>query len=244
MDRNKITVRIIINILLVIASVNVSAQELIFENKTAKTNDHQNFGPNRRNFLHPFLSSSLMIAASSENAIKTDLPFTGQLALGLRYKVNVVRPLALVVDLGFNNSFFRIGQTSGKSFPDNLEHQMQSVRLQGPFGGIFLRIRLGQRGDYLGNFVDVGCMAQASVRNQLVTMDLIQSSDIKPYLIERTTVSSLENIEPFSFKASIRLGFNRFSILTSYRFSRVLDGSFSKDLPDLEIGIEISPVKY
>ncbi|MFA5814096.1 MAG: hypothetical protein WC865_00550 [Bacteroidales bacterium] len=244
MERKKIAAGIILLFLLSIVQANITAQDLIFEKRLDNLPDHPNFGPNRRHFYHAFLSSSLTIPTSATLTINTDQPFTGQITVGFRYKLKVAKPFAIVSECGINRNFFRIDQYPGKNFPDTLIHHSQSICTNGLFGGVFLRVRLGQRGDYLGKYIDLGLTAQASIINHLVTKDVFNSADPKPYLIEKTTLSGLKNINTLTYKASVRFGFDRFSLIASYRLSRLLNTSSVEDLPDLEIGFEISPVRY
>jgi len=244
MERNKIVAGIILLFLLSIVQTNITAQELIFEKRPDSMPNHPNFGPNRRHFYHAFISSSIFLPASGTLKINTGQPFTGQIAVGFRYKLKIDKPFAIVSECGINRNFFRIDQFPGKNFPDTIMHFSQSIQTAGLFGGVFLRIRLGQRGDYLGKYIDLGLTAQVSIMNHLVTKDVFNSADPKPYLIKKTTLSGWKNNNPFAYKASVRLGFDRFSLIASYRLSRLLDIPSGKDLPDLEIGFEISPVRY
>lgn len=244
MGRIKIITGILLLFSLIMVQTNSPAQELIFEKQLDSLQKHPNFGPNRRHFCHAFLSSSLFFSPSSGTEIKTRQPFTGQIALGFRYKLKINRPLSVITECGLNRSFFKLDQSPGKNFPDTLIHHSQSLRSTAIFGGVFFRIRLGQRGDYLGNFIDLGLVAQTSMSNKLVTRDEINSMDPKPYLIDKTTVSRLMGINPLNYKASVRVGFDRFSLFATYRLSRLVDTSSGKDLPAMEVGFEISPVSY
>lgn len=241
---NKTAVGIIILILLSLAQSGVTAQERIFEKKINSAPNHPDFGPNRRHFYHSFISSSVILPSYGATTIKTRQPFTGQLSIGFRYKLRAGNPFAIISECGLSRSNFKISQPPGKNFPDTVLHESQSISLNGLFGGLFVRFRLGQRGDYLGNYIDTGLTAQTSLLNYLVTKDAFDSADQKPYLIEKTTKSALKNINIFTYKASLRVGFDRLSLLASYRLSRLLNGVSAKDLPDFEIGIEISPVRY
>jgi hypothetical protein len=244
MGRNKTVVAIIILFLLSMAQSRITAQERIFEKKLTGAPDHPDFGPNRRHFYHSFISSSFILPSYGTTTIRTRQPLTGQLSIGFRYKLKAGNPFAIVSECGLSRSMFKISQPPGKSFPDTVLHVSQTMRFNGLFGGLFVRFRLGQRGDYLGNYIDAGLTAQTSILNYLVTKDVVGSADQKPFLIEKTTKSALNNINLFNYKASLRVGFDRFSLMASYRLSRLLNGVSVADLPDFEIGIEISPVRY
>ena len=244
MERAKIIAGIIFIFLAGFVQAEIQAQTLIFETKPDSVPGHPNFGPNRRHFCHAFLSSCLILPASGNLIINTKQPFTGQISAGFRYKLKVARPVAIVTECGINRSFFRIDQGTGKQYPDSFIHQSQSLSTNGLFGGLFMRIRFGQRGDYLGNYIDLGLSAEASLMNRLVTADVVKPTDAKPYLTNKTTVSGMKNINPFYYKASLRVGFDKISLVTSYRFSRLLNIPSVKDLPGFEFGIEVSPVRY
>jgi hypothetical protein len=217
---------------------------MIFEKRIDSVPNHPNIGPNRRHFYHAFLSSSLTFPFTGQQGINTNQLFSGQIALGFRYKINIIRPLSLITECGLNRNFFKVDQYPTKSFPDSILHHSQSIRTTGLFSGALIRVRLGQRGDYLGHYVDFGLMAQYSILKKLVTKDEFKSTDPKLYLNQRTTYSGLKYVNSLSYKAIVRLGFDRFSIIASYRLSRLVNSSFAKDLPGLEVGFEISPVRY
>jgi hypothetical protein len=244
MGRNRIIAWIFFAFLLGMVSQTLTAQKLVFEKKIDSLPNHLKFGPNHRHFCHAFVSSSILLPSCGSSEIRTNVPLSGQIALGYRYKLKLDRPLSMVTECGINHHFFRISQNSDKTFPDPLIHNSQSIRTYGLFGGIFLRIRLGQRGDYLGNYVDIGLTGQSSLLNRLVTKDLIYSQDPNPYLSEKTTISRLSMINHFDYRASMRFGFDRFTMLVSYRLSRLVNNSMAPDLPGLEIGFEVSPVRY
>lgn len=244
MERRQIIAAIIILLLVNLVQTNISAQELIFEMQPGRKKSHTEYGPNRRHYIHPFLSSSITFASERKPTLNTDQPLTGQLKIGYRYKLTVIKPLAIVTECGINHQFFKIHPTSGLFLSDSLLHRFQSIRTTGPFGGIYLRLRMGQRGDYLGNYFDFGVVVQASSINTLITKDIVDSNDSKTYRSEKTTISDLKIVNPFSYSLSMRVGFDRISLIASYRISRLLSISYGQDLPDLQFGLEISPVIY
>jgi hypothetical protein len=51
-------------------------------------------------------------------------------------------------------------------------------------------------------------------------------------------------LEPFSYSACIKLGFNRISLLANYRLSQLLKSTIGRDLPNFLLGMEISIISY
>jgi len=222
----------------------VSAQELIFEKKVEHWHLRPDFGPNRKNFYHPILSASLIVPGSGILPIPLRKGISGQFRAGFRYKYNASKHLAIVTDCGIDQYCYRIDQISSKNFPDTLMHQSQSFSTGGLYGGAYLRIRLGQKGDYLGNYIDIGATGRASLINTLYTIDEIQPYGQTTIPTEITTRSRLRTSNRFSYGAMVKVGFDRLALVAGYRFSRLVDDSTGKDLPALEIGFEISPVRY
>lgn len=244
MERNKVAAGIILLLLFGILQVPATAQQLVFEKQVDSLPDHENFGPNRRHFYHPFFSTSITLPGSDGSTIRTDQILNGSINLGFRYKIKLARPVAMIAECGINSNHFSISQNDGKIFPDTLSHLSQSIRSKGLFGGFFLRIRTGQSGDYLGKYVDLGIKVQADIHNRLITKDDVYSTGHLPYVIDKTTTTAMRVNQPLNYWVSGRIGFDRLSLIASYRLSRIIEESLVQDLPALEIGMEISLVRY
>lgn len=107
-----------------------------------------------------------------------------------------------------------------------------------------MRIRLGQQGDYLGKHLDMGLVGHVSLISNRVTKDDIISAGPKPVVLKKTILSRSEDVNQLCYKAFFRFGFDRLSLVASYRLSRLIKTTSGQDFPGLEIGMEISPVKY
>lgn len=216
----------------------------MFEKNSAALTTHPNFGPNRKYYCHPFLSYSFFLP-SYNGAYFTTIPvISGQTRFGLRNKVKITKSLALLSDFGISRRFFRITQFPNKTFPDTSKHHSQSILTNQLFGGFFVRLRHSQSGDYLGNYFDFGILVAASLESQLLSKDLFFSNDSNPFMTEKTARSVLKNINPFASCMAIRLGFDRFSLFATYLWTRTIKTKSISDLPALEIGFEISPIRY
>jgi hypothetical protein len=244
MERNKVKPGILLLALLIMFGAPLAAQHLVFEKTIDSLQARVNFGPNRKNFNHPFFSTSLLFSGNQPAMVQTDRVFTGGINLGYRYKHKLTNKLSWVAESGINRNFFRISQVSGKIFPDTILHHSQTLKTTGLFGGLLMRFRLGQPGDYLGNYIDLGFTGQAYLLNRMVTRDIINSTDPHPYPIEKTTDSKVQNLRAVNYWITGRLGFDRFSLTAAYRLSGYLREPWTRDLPRFEIGIEVSPFSY
>ncbi len=244
MARNQIVSALFIVFFLGLYQHNLNAQDLVFEKKPDSVPAHPNYGPNRLHYVHPFLFAGGIFPTPGIEQVKTKLPHNTYLAAGIRYKLKISRPFSVVSEAGFDRFSFRSAMGSGIMPEDSKTHLSQTVSSAGFFGGIFIRTRLGQKGDYLGNYIDLGITGQTNLINTLVTVDTVRLENTEQLMSQRTTRTSFSLFNPFTYSACIRLGFDKFSVVASYRLSRLLNDKLINDLPGLTVGFEFSPVSY
>ncbi len=222
----------------------LAGQQLIFEKHPDDLVKKPENGPNRKNFTHAFLSAALIMPQPGVQSIHTNQPFTGEAMLGVRYKRKLTKLFSVLTEAGLDNHFFNFGQHPGVFLSDSLTHHSQTIFESGFSGGAGIRTRFGQRGDYLGNYVDVGMTVNVSVIRNLRTTDLVNVSGSTNVLSERTTISQPIGMNRVCYSAFIRIGFDQVSIVASYRLTSLFDYSSGKDLPGLQLGLELSPFIY
>lgn len=244
MARNQVVSLLIIFFCLGWVPHNLNAQELVFEKRPDSVPAHPNYGPNRRHYVHPFLVAGAILPTPGIQQFKTKLPHNTDVAAGIRYKLKISKPFSVVSEVGFERFSFRSASGSGIMPEDSKLHLSQTISSAGFFGGIFIRTRIGQNGDYLGNYIDVGITGQTNLINTLVTVDTVRLVYSGQLMSERTSKSSFSLFNPFTYSASIRLGFDKFSLVAAYRLSRLLNNKVVDDLPGLMVGLEFSPVSY
>jgi hypothetical protein len=230
-------------LLLILMPGLLPAQELIFERQVAPENKVSNFGPNRRTFVHPFLSASLIMSAPDE-AIKINMPGSISLAGGLRYKLRLAKPLAFVADGSIWSMNYRIREHETTPNWDSLSNPSSSIKIHGLSGTIGLRFRFGQKGNYLGNYLEVGLSTQLPVTGSFITRYGPGDPQQDGVYSEITSRSTLRDYHPVLWQAIGRLGFDKFSMVVAYRLSDMLKPIWMYDLPRLTVGLEFSLVKY
>lgn len=219
------------------------AQQLIFEEHPALHPTHPAFGPNHKHFVHVYVSAAGIMPFRNQTSNEIILPFSGIISCGARYKFKLFKPVALVAESGFNYQIYRLNQDPGKSFPDSLINRAQSIHTKGLSGGLFLRIRTGQPGDYLGNFIDLGVTANTALINTLVSKSglIMGTGGINAI---KSIRSAFGDMNPVAWYATVRLGFDRFSLIASCRLSDLINRKEVKDLPRFTIGLEAAIVSY
>jgi len=244
MARGKITAGSLIYVMLNLLITDVSAQKLIFEDSTFISADHLKYGPNLTHYVHPFFSSSATFSLTEGASILTKQPFTGQLSIGYRYKYKLTKKVSLILESGIDRSFFKLDELKGLLNVDTLPHFSQTLQTFDLFGGALIRIRFGQGGNYLGQYLDLGIISQAYILKTLIIKDKRTSGALNAWTSDLTTRLKPKELEPFSYSACIKLGFNRLSLIANYRLSRLLNHSVDKDLPNFQLGMEMSLVRY
>ena len=103
---------------------------------------------------------------------------------------------------------------------------------------------MGQDGDYLGNFFDIGLSAQAALVHNLVTRDIGPTSEFSTLMTERTTILVMNNHNHWNVNITSRIGLDRFSLVASWRLTSILRETDKTDLPSFQIGLEFAPIRY
>jgi hypothetical protein len=222
----------------------LKGQELIYEQSVDSAPAQRMVGPNRLHYYHAVIGAATMVPQGKIEESDYGFPLSASLWLGYRYKLKIARPLAIVGEAGYRHDVARIKQTGDKTFPDSIVHSRQSIRTNDLCGGLFIRIRFGQKGDYLGNYLDTGIQGAWLFKNRVVQVDRYGKDPGDWYARSRTSFSNPDFMDPFTWQLAVRLGFDTFALTAAWRPPAIIDASRGPDLPKLTIGLEFSPVRY
>ncbi len=242
MDRVRLSIRMSIIALYAAFFCSAGLQGQAFELKVKPLSEKSSFGPNRLHFTHFFLGTAWIppVSRAGDSQTGFSLGFRG----GLRYKIRLSRSLALVAEAGIAGQKFRM-QPGFPLLPgDTLSFRRQSLSVTGFEGAFGLRIRLGQRGNYLGTYIDAGISATTPVSSVLSTTMPSPESGGSGIRSDMKIKRRVDCIRPFLYAPYVRLGFNKLAVQVSWRPSAMTDQPANYDMPALQIGIEFSPVRY
>lgn len=203
-----------------------------------------NRGPNRLHYSHLYLGASWITPVHPDGTGTAVTNLSSAFTSGFRYKIKLMRPLALVGELGLVSQNYRI--KPGFSFlpGDTVSFVRQTVRVTGFDAGIFLRLRLGQRGNYLGNYLDIGIQGMMPFLSSQVTVSQSTGAGATIPGPEKRTSHRLNCMQPYNFSMLARIGFDRTACFISWRWTGLTDGSTNYELPVLQVGIEMALVNY
>ena len=231
-------------LLAAISLAGARSQEMVLQRDVDSLPGSGNYGPNQRHFRHLFIETGLAIPCPAAEGNLIKVPLSGSLALGYRYKLKIIKPLGLVLEGGLTRSSYRLRQFEGKSFPDSEIHDRQSLHLTRASAGLALRFRFGQKGDYLGYYLDLGAREALLLGSRLVEVDPGSSESGDWYRKRRQVYSGLDYTKQWIPELIARVGLNRIAITAAYRMGPVFRETVPVEMPKITAGLEFALVRY
>jgi hypothetical protein len=229
-----------------------SAQQLKLEHDVAEDTIARKFGPNLRHYAH-FYAGIGLVAGPSENASsQVRYPASHEVVGGIRYKYKVGEVYALGLEVGTSLQIFKLRQKAAKQLPDTVLHDMEKLQFFNLGLGFYNRFNWDKRGNYVGNFLDLGVYGNWMLSSVHIHQDNIKGGSPSGVETIRIRESGLNYVEDFNYGFLARLGFNRYVFYGTYRLSDLFDnayvyrnGDFVKtfkfaELPRYTLGFQLS----
>lgn len=192
------------------------------------------FGPNRTHFVHFYFGYGLVFGKNNAGA-KTRVPGSNDFKIGLRYKYKVSETVALGIDANYGTHVFDFRQEEGKVFADTVLHDEEELIMTYVEPAIYLRFNLGERGNSMGRFVDVGAGIPITVGAAHYTRNELPSGEIR-----QITTSRLPYVESYFLQAFARIGFNNLAFYYQYRFTGIFKEAVNyPGLPAMTFGLQL-----
>lgn len=246
--RKQILILIISAKLLMILPAN--SQDILMEETVITDTTIPDSGPNMKNYNHTFIGISFALGPDS---LGSNINYGKSFAFsfGYRYKAKINNFYALGIDLQYQLNSFSLKQDSTKLVPNDSLHDKEKVKFHNLSLGFYNRFNYGKRGNYIGNFVDIGMKIELPFLVAHITKDELKEANENNGKAIKTRTTKLDYIEPYHYSAYTRIGFNRYVLSASYRLSRLFtsdpkhysqyNNGINKypELPVLSIGLEI-----
>lgn len=224
------------------AAYRVSGQEVILEQDVWQNTEPQNWGPNLKHFIYPFTGYGFVAGAAETAGSQVKYGASHDWHLGLRYKLKLAELYAVGLDLHVNPQTFYLKQHAGKTLPNSLQHESEKLRITNVGLGFYNRINFRKRGNYLGNFTDLGVFGNWLASSTHIARDQVESNG-EPAGEEIIVKSNnLNYLTDFHYGLLARIGFNRFVFYGTYRLSNLFNNRQGKnfaELPKMVIGFEL-----
>ena len=191
------------------------------------------FGMNRKHYTHTFLSVLFVAGPPEHHSADVIYGRSRSLEFGYRYKGRLSDTFSVGSEIMGRRSAFHIKQSDAKSVPDTISRDSEKLVFLEAGIGAYTRINFGQRGNYIGRFVDAGIYASWTLHTRHVLF--YEEEDVN-YRVRKTGMNYPANL---NYGLIARIGFNNFVIKGTYRMSELFKESAGlPELPRYALGVE------
>ncbi len=228
----------ILSILLIVLAGSAFSQEIVFSEDVASDTVRPTRGPNLKKFMHPYIAIGFPFH-TDEALDYTKAGASSVFDYGVRFKRKLNNTFAVGMDISMNWAAYKIKQKDGKSVPDSIRHDQEKFQVNSLTPAVYARINVGRRGNYIGNYLDLGAYGSWNFRRAHKTTDKNSQDELVKVMTTR-----LDYMEPLSYGVLARIGVNRYVLTARYRLSDLFtESSKLPELPRLSAGIEFGLFK-
>lgn len=228
-------VRFCLSLFILFAGYAVSAQSVIIAEDVRGMDEEKQYGMNRRHFSHSWIGIGFAAGPPGDPGADIHYWRSRSLEYGYRYKRQYSNVFSNGAELIIRRSAYHLRQRDEKSVPGPTIHEWEKLVFFQTGIGLYQRINVDQRGDYIGRFIDLGGYAKWNFHVRHVTLD--EYDDGERVRVRRT---GMNYPETFDYGVLVRLGLNSIVFKGTYRISGMFrDSANLPDLPKLTFGVEI-----
>lgn len=218
----------------------VFAQDVLLEQSLANDTISNNKGPNKKNFAHFFIGLGLTIGQPEKKGADIITGLSQNYQVGYRHKFKINNFYSFGGELFYQSIGYRLKQDSAKLLPNNVLHDKESISIKSLNGAIYNRINVGKRGNYIGNFIDIGAFAGWNFTATHNSVDKHQVANNAGASVTEVINRGLIFTEDFQYGLHARIGFNKIVFWCSYRLSNTFKAKYIyPQMPPLTAGIQI-----
>lgn len=210
------------------------AQEVLMHEDVEQDTISSKFGKNRLNYIHTYMGIGWPFGNSEGAGGDVKLIQSINLEYGIRYKLRVCNHYAMGLNMAYSRYAYRLEQDKGKILPDTILHSKERVAFNNFQLGYYNRINFGKRGDYIGNFIDIGAYGEYTPTFKHFFKD--KKSD---GTITRTSISRTAYHNDINYGVFLNIGFNKITFTFKYRLSDMFVPSYNyPEMPRLTAGLQ------
>jgi hypothetical protein len=228
----------LLTIILLAFSLGVFAQEILLQQNVKADTIQPSRGPNLKNFTYGYIG--LGFPFYTNEAVNYTRPvLSATFDIGIRYKRKFTNYLALGLDLGLISTGYKIKQKEPKTFPGTIVNDKEKFQISSLASSVFFRFNIGRRGNYIGNYLDMGAYGGWNFQKKYKTINTNEDGEKV-----RESITRLKYVEAFSYGLLARVGIGRYALSAGYRLSDIFKSSYAvPELPRLIVGIEVGLFK-
>lgn len=218
---------------LLFSGATLNAQRVVIAKEPPRNHDAE-YGMNRKHYSHGYLGLLFIIGPPENSGADIYYGRSRSIEYGYRYKRRINNTFSIGSEIIARRHAFHIKQTDKKEVPDNIIKDTEKLVFLDAGLGVYKRVNFGQRGNYIGRFLDVGAYASWVFHARHV---YFMEED---GLSTRVRVTGMNYPASFAYGLNARLGFNNWVIKGSYQLSDHFRGSSGlPEFPKYSIGLEL-----
>jgi hypothetical protein len=227
--------KIFLLIALMIAFFSMDAQTVLLEEEVDYYEETPENGPNRKNFYHVYGSWGMMFGATDGGRSDIIPYFSDHGDLGFRYKRKFSNFYSMGYEVFTSSYAFRLADKNSRTLPDTIHYDKEKINLYALGAGYYNRFNFGRRGDYIGNFLDIGVYGEWNFASRYMYKHELNDGRKRKF-----KVSNPDYLNTLNYGAFARAGYNRYVLYARYRLSSIIDQDKKyADLPVFTVGIQI-----
>ena len=213
----------------------VNSQTVVFEEQVDTTPDTDIFGPNKKNFVHLFVSFGFIIGPAENVGSNIKYVSSTDLEVAYRYKRKITNFYSWGTDLGYHGISYILKQNSQKTLPNSTINKNELFKFYNVALGIYNRLNFGKRGNAIGNYVDIGGSGEYPF-----SIAHIATNEGANGTVVRIITTHLDYVNKFNYYAFLRFGSNRYSLKAVYRLSDLFKTNNSyAELPRIALALQV-----
>ena len=188
------------------------------------------FGENRRNYTHFYISLGALFGKAEGDIMEINPWKSLYYDFGFRYKLKLFEYNAVGFQIYFNRYSYRL------KYNDNQVAHDKDRLINNNLGlGLFDRVNFSKRGDYLGNYLDIGAYGEfAYSRIQWYKQKQSNGEVLEAQL------KKLKSVEKLNYGVFANLGFGKKILFFKYRLSDMISDKEKYDeMPRFVAGIQL-----
>ncbi len=226
--------KIYIYLLLFVVMTAASAQTVIIAEDVNNTDETPEFGMNRKHYTHMYLGILFAVGPPELPGAEVIYGRSRTTEFGYRYKRKLSNTFSLGSEISGRRHAFHVKQSDSKTVPDTIARDREKLVFLETSVGAYKRVNFGQRGNYVGRFVDIGAYASWLFHTRHVLWYEADDLNLK---VRKTGMQYPAN---FDYGLIARIGFNNFVIKGTYRMSGLFkDSSNLPEFPRYAFGLEL-----
>jgi len=215
------------------------AQTVMLEQDVIKDTIPDKTGPNLKSFKHFCIGYGFVFGESEGSGATVKSFGSSDFQLGFRYKRRVSNFYALGYEITYRVTAYKLKQDSSKRFPNKILHEKEKFSQNNLGLSLYNRFNFGKRGNYVGNFIDIGAYGDWAFSSVVQTKDSYGVANAYGARFIEQTHGNLIFVNPFNYGGLFRLGFNRYVLFATYRLSDLFKAKYNyPELPRITAGVQ------